>query len=144
MTNYYLRADSEETLWNKLVEAGAAKTYDVKNQEGNIVETRYVLEQEYNIDIIGIIYKPTGNVIQQLETNGTMIEVPEIEELSGFHANLRGPVNLSEKIEYKSYVPTEEELIDSSFVLPEPEKIIKPSPISDILVYPKNPIRVWF
>jgi hypothetical protein len=145
MTDYYLRAESEEALWAVLVEGGAATTYEVKNADGEVVETRNAPAPGYSIDIIGTIYKPTGNLIQQ-GPGDIMIEVPEVAPLEGFHANMRGPADLAPKVEYIPYVRTEEELMDPEFVMPEPEEVITPSPIQAILVdpIPKAPVRVWF
>jgi hypothetical protein len=146
MTDYYLRAESEEALWAALVEGGAATTYEVKNADGEVVETRNAPAPGYNIDIIGTIYKPTGNLIQQEGPDGTTIEVPETAPLEGFHANMRGPADLAPKVEYIPYERTEEEQLDPEFVMPEPEEVITPSPIQAILVdpIPKAPVRVWF
>jgi hypothetical protein len=146
MTDYYLRAESEEALWAALVEGGAATTYEVKNADGEVVETRNAPAPGYNIDIIGTIYKPTGNLIQQQGPGDIMIEVPEVAPLEGFHANMRGPADLAPKVEYIPYVRTEEELLDPEFVMPMPEEVITPSPIQAILVdpIPKAPVRVWF
>jgi hypothetical protein len=146
MTDYYLRAESEEALWAALVEGGAATTYEVKNTDGQVVETRNAPTHGYNIDIIGTIYKPTGNLIQQQGPDNTTIEVPEMEALEGFHANMRGPFDLAPKVEYIPYVPTEDDLKDPDFIMPMSEEVITPSPIQAILVdpIPKAPVRVWF
>lgn len=145
MTDYFLKATDEATLWARLVEASAAVPYEVKDAEGTVVETRHAPAPGYSIDLIGTIYKPTGNLIQQPGIEeGTMIEVPETAPLEGFHANLRGPADLAPKIEYIPYVPTEEELLDLEFVAPEPTEVITPSPLADLLVQPKHPVRVWF
>jgi hypothetical protein len=146
MNDYYLRAESEEALWAVLVEGGAATTYEVKNEDGEVVETRNSPAPGYNIDIIGTIYKPTGNLIQQEGPEGITIEVPEMEPLEGFHANMRGPADLAPKVEYIPYERTEEELLDPEFVMPEPTEVVTPSPIQAILVdpEPRNPVRVWF
>ncbi len=80
-----------------MVEGGAATTYEVKNTDGQVVETRNAPTQGYNIDIIGTIYKPTGNLIQQQGPDNTTIEVPEMEALEGFHANMRGPFDLHQR-----------------------------------------------
>lgn len=54
-------------------------------------EANQVLEDyEGNIDVIGVIYKPTGNIIQTDEG-----EFPEIVALAGWHVNTRGQQNLN-------------------------------------------------
>ena len=42
---------------------------------------------EGNIDIIGVIYKPTGEMLM-----GEDGEYPEMAPLPGWHVNTRGPV----------------------------------------------------
>lgn len=143
--DYYLKADSEAALWSALTAVGAAVEVQVKDDEGNVVETRHAPAPGFSIDVIGTILKPTGNVIQQ--TVGEMtVEVPEMAALEGFHANMRGPADLAPKVEYVPYVPTEAEAADPEFVMPEPEVITTPSPLAALLVdpAPKTPSRVWF
>ena len=141
--DYYLKAESEAALWSALEAAGAARKVEVKGEDGEVVETRYAPAEGYSLDLIGTIYKPTGNVIQQ--TVGEMTtEVPEMEALDGFHANMRGPADLAPKVEYIPYTPTLEELANPDFVAPEPEVITTPSPIEALLVFPANPVRTWF
>lgn len=141
--DYYLKADSEAIMWQTLETAGAAISYNVKNEAGEVVETRWGPAPDYSIDIIGTIYKPTGNLIQQTIGEQT-VEIPEMAALPGFHANLRGPADLTPKINYITYQPTEQELRDPNFVAPAPEQIVTPSPIQALLVFPQNPVRVWF
>jgi len=141
--DYYLKAANESAMWTALVSAGAAKQIEVKDSEGTVVETRFVPTEGYSIDIVGTVYKPTGNMVQQT-VNELTVEVPEMAALEGFHANLRGPADLAEKVEYVPYQPTETEQMDPEFVMPEPEEIRTPSPLADLLVYPKTPSRVWF
>ena len=141
--DYYLKAKDEETLWSALEKVGAAVKYDVKDEEGNVLESRYQPASGVSIDLIGTISKPTGNLIKQTIGEDQTIEVPEMEALEGFHANLRGDLDLSEKIEYilPEAVGNQE---GSELVEPlEPIANVTPSPIADILVYPKNPVRVW-
>ena len=40
---------------------------------------------DYGIDVVGTIYKPTGNVVIDAEGN----EVPEMAPLDGWHINIR-------------------------------------------------------
>jgi len=141
--DYYLKADSESALMTALEAVGAIKGVSVKNEEGQIVETRWVPAEGYNLDVVGTIYKPTGNLIQKTLGDST-IEVPEVAPLPGFHANLRGPADLSEKREYEYYQPTAEDLANPEFVTPEPTVTVTPSPIQALLVFPESPSRVWF
>jgi hypothetical protein len=140
--DYFLRANTESILWDKLVEVGAAVEIQVKDQNGNVIETRHQANTGFVIDVIGTIYKPTGNMIQQT-LDDAVIEVPELSPIPGFHANLRGPANLSSKVEYIQYQLTDEDRANSEFVMPTPEEKITPSPLEELLVKPKNPVRVW-
>jgi hypothetical protein len=141
--DYYLKAASEAALMTALQAVNAVKSYQVKNEAGEIIETRYMAAPGYNLDIVGVIYKPTGNVVQRTE-DGRVTEVPETVALPGFHANLRGPANLAPQIVITPYQPTEAEAANPDFVQPEPTITTTPSPIEELLVYPQSPSRVWF
>ena len=142
--DYYLKAESEAALWSALVAAGAAVEVQVKDEAGNTIETRYAPASGYSLDIIGTIYKPTGNIIQQT-VGDTTIEVPEMSPLSGFHANMRGPADLAAKTEIIPYVLTDQDRLNPNFVMPEPTINIIESPLKAVLVdpAPKTPNRVW-
>ena len=137
--DYFLKANNEQELMTKLAEVGAVEQYEVRSEVGDEVQVKYHLTQGVNLDVIGTIYKPTGDMVKNAEG----IEVPVMEQLEGFHANLRGNLNLGETVEYIQYQPTEEELADPEFTMPEPEVKVTPSPIAELLVQPKNPVRVW-
>ena len=142
--DYYLKAESEAALWSALVAAGAAVEVQVKDEAGNTIETRYAPASGYSLDIIGTIYKPTGNIIQQT-VGDTTVEVPEMAPLSGFHANMRGPADLAAKTEVIPYVLTDQDRLNPDFVMPEPTVNIIESPLKAVLVdpAPKTPNRVW-
>ena len=91
--DYYLKAASEAALMTALETAGVVKSYTVKNEQGVVVDTHFVTQPGYDLDVVGTIYKPTGNMIQQ--TGEFAREVPEMVALPGFHANLRGPASLA-------------------------------------------------
>ena len=137
--DYYLKANNEQELMTKLAEVGAVEQYEVRSEIGDEVQVKYRPAQGVNLDIIGTIYKPTGDMVKNAEG----IEIPVMEQLEGFHANLRGNLNLGETVEYIQYQPTEEELLDPEFKMPEPEVKVTPSPIAELLVQPQNPVRVW-
>lgn len=140
--DYYLKAASEAALMTALEAAGVVKSYTVKNEQGVVVDTRFVTQPGYDLDVVGTIYKPTGNMIQQ--TGEFAREVPEMAALPGFHANLRGPADLAPKIVLTPYVPAPGDLANPEFVMPEPTITTTPSPIQELLVYPQSPSRVWF
>jgi hypothetical protein len=141
--DYYLKAASEAALMTALEAVNAVKSYQVKNEQNEVIETRYAAAPGYNLDIVGVIYKPTGNMLQQTVGDITS-EVPEMQALPGFHANLRGPANLAPTVTIVPYVPTEADLMNPDFVMPEPTITTTPSPIEELLVYPQSPSRVWF
>jgi len=137
--DYYLKAASEAALMTALEAAGVVKSITVKNEQGDVVETRFVSQPGYDLDVVGTIYKPTGNLVQQT-SDGRTSEVAEVTALPGFHANLRGPADLAPTV--TPYQPTTEEMANPDFEMPEPT--ITPSIISELLVYPQSPSRVWF
>ena len=141
--DYYLKADSEQSLWNALVSAGAAKQVVTKDESGAVVSTSYVPEPGYSLDVIGTVYKATGNMVQQT-VDGVTTTVPEMTALPGYHANLRGPADLAPQVTYVAYQPTTSEQQDPNFVLPPPTVTTTPSVLEPLLVYPKTPTRVWF
>jgi hypothetical protein len=137
--DYYLKAASEAALMTALEAAGVVKSITVKNEAGDVVETRYATQPGYDLNVIGVIYKPTGNLVQQTQDD-RVSEVAEVTALPGFHANLRGPADLAPVV--TPYQPTTEEMANPDFVMPEPT--VTPSIISELLVYPQSPSRVWF
>jgi hypothetical protein len=75
-TDYFLKFADE-------AEANAALFTEQTNVQGDVVET--VLVPKYAaVDVVGTIYKPTGEMIQTDEG-----EVPEMAPLEGWHANVR-------------------------------------------------------
>jgi hypothetical protein len=76
-------------------EANAALYDEQTNVQGDVVET--VLVPKYAaIDVIGTIYKPTGEMIQTDEG-----EVPEMAPLDGWHVNVRHTGEAPELDAYK-------------------------------------------
>jgi hypothetical protein len=76
-------------------EANAALYDEQTNVDGDIVET--VLVPKYAaVDVIGVIYKPTGEMIQTDEG-----EVPEMAPLDGWHVNVRHTAEAPELDAYK-------------------------------------------
>ena len=103
MANYYLKADSENALWEALVAAGLAeKEYD-EDDEANIRPEGAAENWEptgsygyiplCKIDVIGTMYQPTGNQVE--DQYGTLIE--ETAAVDGYHANLQAALNSSQK-----------------------------------------------
>jgi hypothetical protein len=80
MNDYYLKTTDLETLWNLLLEADLAET--ITDPDGN----SFKVPKNIALDIIGTIYKPTGNMI----TTDQGMTYPEQVAIDGFHANIRG------------------------------------------------------
>jgi hypothetical protein len=81
-------------------EANAALFTEQTNVQDDVVET--VLVPKYAaIDVIGTIYKPTGNMLQTDEG-----EVPEMAPIAGFHANVRHTAEAPELEQYRVFPST--------------------------------------
>jgi hypothetical protein len=72
----YLKAKSEAALYEALEAAGVV----TKGEDG----WRVTDGHRYALDVIGAVYKPTGEVIEE---DG--VAAPVMKAVSGFHANLR-------------------------------------------------------
>jgi hypothetical protein len=95
MKPYYIKASDEQALWSALWEAGLAlKDWDETdplNQAPELAPDNVEWEPTgkfswfkadgYDLDIIGVIYKPT----EEVDEEGN----PVMEELEGYHANIR-------------------------------------------------------
>lgn len=100
--NYFLKTNTEAELWTALESAGIVqKVYDPTdelnvrpplditdpNPNAWAPSGKYtrVLGREYSLDVVGTIYKETGNKITTFDG----FEVPEKVAIEGFHANLK-------------------------------------------------------
>jgi hypothetical protein len=87
-TDYFLKFADE-------AEAQSALFTEQTNVQDDVVET--VLVPKYAaIDVIGVIYKPTGEMIQTDEG-----EVPEMAPIDGWHVNVRHTAEAPELDAYK-------------------------------------------
>jgi hypothetical protein len=77
MQDFHLKASTEHDLYQALLDADLV--------EFNEEALRY-MPKNIALDVIGIIYKPTGNTISTQEG----YPMPEMVAVDGFHANLRG------------------------------------------------------
>lgn len=96
---YYLKATSEEALFAALDASGATiRVYDMDDPanvrpEDLDPEVKWTPTGKYDslpvagvdLDVIGPIWKRTGVMLQ-----GEDGEYPEMQELDGYHANIRG------------------------------------------------------
>jgi hypothetical protein len=78
-TDYFLKFTDE-------AEAEAALFTEQTNVDGDIVET--VLVPKYAaVDVVGVIYKPTGNVLPAEDESGEAVD--EMAPIDGWHVNVR-------------------------------------------------------
>ena len=100
--NFYLKAESEEALWEVLEAKGlAVKDYDpddplnqrpddaeeLESAEDDVWEPTGAFTHRFTgiaLDVIGTIYKPTGETL----TDEEGFEYPEMAAIDGYHANL--------------------------------------------------------
>jgi hypothetical protein len=82
MQNYYLKFKDQAELETTLISLGLAEIYD----EQFIPKT--------NLDVIGLIYKPTGLMI----TTEDGMKYPEMLPLEGWHANLKDALTLEQEV----------------------------------------------
>jgi hypothetical protein len=92
-TDYFLKFNDE-------AEANAALFTEQTNVQDDVVET--VLVPKYAaVDVVGVIYKPTGEMIQTDEG-----EVPEMAPLDGWHVNVRHTDEAPELAPYQVFPAT--------------------------------------
>ena len=78
-TDYFLKFADE-------AEANAALFTEQTNVQDDVVET--VLVPKYAaVDVIGVIYKPTGNVLPAEDESGEAVD--EMAPIDGWHVNVR-------------------------------------------------------
>jgi hypothetical protein len=78
-TDYFLKFTDE-------AEANEVLFTEQTSVQGDVVET--VLVPKYAaVDVIGTIYKPTGNVLPAEDSSGDA--VPEMDPIDGWHVNVR-------------------------------------------------------
>ena len=97
--NYYLKTNTEQEMWEALETANLAKKecdmedannippqdYDYE-ANGEFVKTgKYDWVALCQLDMIGTIYKESGNTLTDDEGN----EYPEMIAIDGFHANIK-------------------------------------------------------
>jgi hypothetical protein len=78
-TDYFLKFNDE-------AEANAALFTEQTNVQDDVVET--VLAPKYAaVDVVGVIYKPTGNVLPAEDESGDAVD--EMAPIDGWHVNVR-------------------------------------------------------
>lgn len=77
--DYYLKAESEEDMWDALTAANLTTVYEGKKYAKGI-----------SLDIIGTIYVGNGNMIEANNPDTGSFTYEEQVAIDGFHANIRG------------------------------------------------------
>ena len=91
--DYHLKAATETAFWTALISAGVVELVEqqiIGEGEELVTETERQVKRGQNLDVIGVIWKPTGETITVKSIDDTDMEVPEMAPIEGFHANLRG------------------------------------------------------
>ena len=81
--DYYLKFESES-------ESDAALGKAMTLGPGDVEIVTYAAVAGMCLDIIGLIYEPTGETCKILGPDGGEIDVPGMAPLEGWHVNLRG------------------------------------------------------
>lgn len=98
MIDYMLRFESEEAAQAVLFDQVPVKWE--ADKEGNSVPVEFEPRQKHkDTDIIGVIFKPTGNTL----TDDEGVEYPEMAPLEGFHANVRAEAPVEALEAYRVY-----------------------------------------
>jgi hypothetical protein len=93
---YYLKTTDEAALFAALESAGLAKRYYNPEDPANIAPEdsegwtpkgsfEWQRVGQFDLDVIGPIFKATGVMLQ-----GEDGEYPEMQDIGGYHANIRG------------------------------------------------------
>ena len=99
----FLRFADEAEMLSVLFHDVATEWETTTDEEtGEVTKTPIAFESRprfANTDIIGVIYRPTGNTLTDEEGN----EYPEQEALDGFHVNIRAEAPIAELETYRVY-----------------------------------------
>lgn len=113
MATYYLKAESEQALWEALEAAGLAKKeYDMSDPRNVRPATQTLHDSDDHVewvptgvwewrsltpqlDIIGTMHRETGNMLTDAEGN----QYPEMEAMEGYHANLRADLTAEQDVQ---------------------------------------------
>jgi hypothetical protein len=98
MKNYHLKFQDQEQLESILIANDLAQITPAMNDQPETFVPKTPL------DVIGLIYKPTGNII----TTEDGVDYPEMSPIAGWHANMKGDLTL------------EQETALTAFFVPEP------------------------
>lgn len=88
MKNYYLKFTDQAELEETLISAGLGSIQPVY---GTKSDTQFV--PTIILDVIGLIYKPTGNAL----TTEDGIQYPEMLPIDGWHANAKAELTAEQE-----------------------------------------------
>lgn len=88
MKNYYLKFIDHADLEDTLIAAGLAEIQPIFGTEN---DTQFI--SNVTLDIIGLIYKPTGNTL----TTEDGLQYPETLPIDGYHANLKAELTVDQE-----------------------------------------------
>ena len=89
--DYYIKAESEEALWSALFAA------DVASESTEDGVTYRGAKSGYALDVIGLIYRGTGQMVEVNDPEMGTYTYEEQEPIEGYHANLRVVGELTEQ-----------------------------------------------
>jgi hypothetical protein len=119
MIDYYLKFKDQAEAENVL--SNLSFLTEIENEDESVVLVSTGLA---SIDFVGIIHRPTGNMLEDIDGN----EYPELAPLEGYHVNLRlASLTVTQSVdEVTGEVP-------SSI----------PDLLAPYIVEPTTPSRVW-
>ena len=91
--DYHIRATDEADLWktlidNKIVIPTEETWLNSEGTANTVVVNKPA--KGIDLDVIGLIYNPTENMIVWKDPQGNELSAPEMAPVPGFHANIRG------------------------------------------------------
>jgi hypothetical protein len=122
MIDYYLKFKDQAEAENVL--SNLSFLTEIENEDESVVLVSTGLA---SIDFVGIIHRPTGNMLEDIDGN----EYPELAPLEGYHVNLRlASLPVTQSVDEVTGEVTE---LASSI----------PALLAPYIVEPTTPSRVW-
>ena len=96
--DYYCKFDSESAANTALVSAGVLAHVDaVLDENEQVIQAAALVPANgASVDVIGVIHKPTGNMIATVEHG----EMPEMAAVPGWHVNVRSSTEIESLKQY--------------------------------------------
>lgn len=86
MQNYFLKFKDQAELEATLIAAGLATSETIAEE--------IVFAPKVTLDVIGLIYKPTGKTLQTEDG----LSYPEMKAVDGWHANLKADLTAEQEV----------------------------------------------